>query len=65
MEAGAQPQPYCLYRATDGKKVKVSTRVSAKDAAKFHPLYMSSLKVSMSALKKVEKAKKGAEKKKL
>lgn len=49
--------PHCLYRATDGKRRKYSTIVSAGDAARFHPLCMSVIKGSTSSLKKIEKKK--------
>ena len=49
--------PHCLFRATDGKRQKLSVRVAADGAARFHPLCMSVIKGSTSALKKVEKKK--------
>lgn len=46
-----------LYRATNGKGRRVSTRVSAEQAKRFHEALMNVVKGSMSALKKVEKTK--------
>ena len=54
---GEVSQPFCLYRATDGKKRKVATQVSATDAPQFHALLMGVLKVGMVGLRKVEKKK--------
>lgn len=62
--AGASFKPYVLYRATDGKR-KLSTQVTADDAARFHPLYMSIIKGSMGALKKIDKKKEAASAKKV
>jgi hypothetical protein len=41
----AEDQPSCLYRASDGQQQKCSTLVTHGNAAKFHPLLMSLLKV--------------------
>lgn len=46
-----------LYRATNGKGRRASTRVSADDAAGFHEQLMHIVKGSCLALKKVEKSK--------
>ena len=46
-----------LYRATNGKGRRVSTRVNAEQTKRFHEALMNVVKGSMSALKKVEKSK--------
>lgn len=58
-KGGEERPPVCLYRATTGKK-KISTIVTADDATRFHPNYMTVVKSSMSALKKVKKVKKAS-----
>lgn len=50
------PLTVVLYRATNGKSQKVSTRVLPGDAARFHAAYMNVVKGSVSTLKKIEKA---------
>eukprot|EP01116_Phalansterium_solitarium_P000928 TRINITY_DN10765_c0_g1_i1.p1 TRINITY_DN10765_c0_g1~~TRINITY_DN10765_c0_g1_i1.p1 ORF type:complete len:116 (-),score=38.71 TRINITY_DN10765_c0_g1_i1:176-523(-) len=47
-----------LIRATDGKKTKFSTLVSAKDVVRFQTAYGNIVKAQMDALKKKEKKKK-------
>ena len=42
-------RPVCLYRVSDGRLAKFSTHVGAEESAKFHPLFMSILKVCGSA----------------
>ncbi|EJD03555.1 uncharacterized protein FOMMEDRAFT_27510 [Fomitiporia mediterranea MF3/22] len=45
----------CLVRATDGKKVKLSTHVLPEELDKFHAAYGALLKSSMPTLRKRDK----------
>ncbi|KAF7330112.1 Signal recognition particle protein [Mycena sanguinolenta] len=45
----------CLVRVTDGGKVKFSTRVNSSELHKFHAVYGSLLKASMTTLRKRDK----------
>lgn len=52
-------QPAALYRVTDGKKKTLAAYVEAEDVAAFHAQYSAITRGSMTALKKVKKAKGG------
>eukprot|EP00741_Cyanophora_paradoxa_P007188 tig00001085_g6955.t1 len=45
----------CLLRATDGKRIKLSTVIAHKDHVRFQMAFATILKVQMDALKKKEK----------
>eukprot|EP00899_Mesostigma_viride_P018992 jgi/Mesvir1/27094/Mv20779-RA.1 len=45
----------CLVRATDGKKRKISTTITAKEVVRFQMAYATLLKAHMDALKKRDK----------
>eukprot|EP00700_Malawimonas_jakobiformis_P000831 EC719606.1.p1 GENE.EC719606.1~~EC719606.1.p1 ORF type:complete len:96 (+),score=2.87 EC719606.1:79-366(+) len=45
----------CLFRATDGKKAKLSTLVSTKEAVRFQIQLTAVFKTAFSSLKKKEK----------
>ncbi|KAI5121830.1 hypothetical protein M0805_003264 [Coniferiporia weirii] len=56
VEAASDGKEYpCLIRATDGKKVKLSTHVMPGDLDRFNAAYGALLKSSMPALRKRDK----------
>ncbi|PRP79248.1 signal recognition particle [Planoprotostelium fungivorum] len=55
-QAGEE-QRYCLVRATNGKKIKISTMVTHEGMTAFQGQYSNIIKTHMSNLKRKEKKK--------
>jgi Signal recognition particle 14kD protein len=53
----APAEPLCLVRATDGKKVKISTIVAQKDVPSFQKQYANILRAEADALKRKQRRK--------